>query len=70
MFFMRLYAGRCPPIIFCSDDAQLGKCFFGGSSSPNKLTFWVYMDGINQPKGPIVLFMGHIRVPTKESRQR
>jgi hypothetical protein len=28
------------------------------------------MDGINQTKGPIVMFMGHIGVPTKEARQR
>ena len=28
------------------------------------------MDGINRTKGPIVMFMGHIGVPTKEARQR
>ncbi|KAM9442594.1 uncharacterized protein ACWYII_014507 [Salvelinus alpinus] len=28
------------------------------------------MDGINRTKGPFVMFMGHIGVPTKESRQR
>ena len=26
------------------------------------------MDGINQTKGPFVMFMGHIGVPTKEAR--
>jgi hypothetical protein len=35
-----------------------------------KWTFWVYMDRINRTKGPIVMFMGHIGVPTKEARQR
>ena len=29
-----------------------------------------YIDGINQTKGPFVMFMGHIGVPTKEARQR
>ena len=56
--------------IFCSDVAQILKLFFSGSNAPNKLTFWIYMDGINQTKGPIVMFMGHIGVPTKEARQR
>ena len=28
------------------------------------------MEGINHTKGPIVMFMGHIGVPTKEARQR
>jgi hypothetical protein len=28
------------------------------------------MDGINQTKGLIVMFMGHIGMPTKEARQR
>ena len=44
------------------------KQFFSGSNA--LYTFWVYMDGINQTKGPIVIFMGHIGVPTKEARQR
>ena len=26
------------------------------------------MDGINRTKGPFVMFMGHIGVPTKEAR--
>jgi hypothetical protein len=37
---------------------------------PNKWTFWIYIDGINQTKGPFVMFMGHIGVLTKEARQR
>ena len=55
--------------IFCSDCANW-KLFFSGSNAPNKWTFWIYMDRINQTKGPIVMFMGHIGVPTKEARQR
>ena len=43
---------------------------FSGANVPNKLTFWIYMDGINRTKGPIVMFMGHIGVPTKEACQR
>jgi hypothetical protein len=30
----------------------------------------MYMDRINRTKGPIVMFMGHIGVPTKEVCQR
>ena len=43
---------------------------FSGSNAPNKLTFWIYIDGINRTKGPFVMFMGHIGVQTKEARQR
>ena len=53
--------------IFCSDVAQFGSVFFL-DQTPNKWTFWIYMDGINRAKGPIVMFMGHIGVPTKEAR--
>jgi hypothetical protein len=56
--------------IFCSDVAQFGSCFVSGSNAANKLTFWIYMDGINRTKGPIVMLMGHIGVPTKEAGQR
>ncbi|XP_055770585.1 uncharacterized protein LOC129846750 isoform X3 [Salvelinus fontinalis] len=42
---------------------------FPGTTAPNKWTIWIYMDGINRTKGPFVMFMGHIGVPTKESRQ-
>ena len=34
----------------------------------NKWTFWIYIDGINQTKGPFVMYMGHIGVPTEEAR--
>ena len=43
---------------------------FSGSNAPNKWIFWIYMDGINRTKGPFVMFMGHIGVPTKEAGQR
>ena len=52
--------------IFCSYVAQVGT----GSNLPNKLTFWIYIDGINRTKGPFVMFMGHFGLPTKEARQR
>ncbi|XP_071202241.1 protein shisa-like-2A isoform X2 [Salvelinus alpinus] len=29
----------------------------------------IYIDGINRTKGPFVMFMGHIGVPTTEARQ-
>ena len=38
--------------------------------APNKWTFWIYSDGINRTKGPFVMFMGHIGVPTEDARQR
>jgi hypothetical protein len=34
------------------------------------MDIWIYMDGINRTKGPIVMFMGHIGVPKKEAHQR
>ena len=40
------------------------------TNAPNKWTFWRYNDGINRTKGPFVMFMGHIGVPTKEDLQR
>ena len=49
--------------------ASWNRCF-SGSNAPNKWTFWIYSDGINRTKGPFVMFMGHIGVPTKEARQR
>jgi hypothetical protein len=43
---------------------------FSGSNAPNKWIFWIYNDGINRTKGPFVMFMGHIGVPTEEVLQR
>ena len=31
-----------------------------------QMTFWVYNDGFDREKDPIVMFMGHIGVPTKK----
>uniref|UniRef100_A0A8C8FQ39 Huntingtin interacting protein K n=8 Tax=Salmonidae TaxID=8015 RepID=A0A8C8FQ39_ONCTS len=45
---------------------RFGKQFFPGSDGLHKWTFWVYMDGFNRKKDPIVMFMGHIGVPTKK----
>ena len=56
--------------IFCSHVAQVGTVFFSASNAPNKLTFWKYIGGINRTNGPLLMFMGHIGVPTKEARQR
>ena len=42
------------------------KLLFPGSDGLHKWTFWVYMDGFNRKKYPIVMFMGHIGVPTKK----
>ena len=55
--------------IFCSDVAQFGSCFYRIKRALY-IDIWIYMDGINRTKGPIVMFMGHIGVPTKEARQR
>jgi hypothetical protein len=44
--------------------------FWITKKKPNKWTFSIYKDGINRTKGPFVMFMGHIGVPTKEARQR
>ena len=49
---------------------RFSKLFFSGSNTLYKWIFWIYMDGINRTKGPIVMFTGHIGVPTKEARQR
>ena len=43
----------------------VNRCFFF-----NQWTFWIYNDGINRTKGPFVMFMGHIGVPTAEVLQR
>ena len=45
---------------------RFGKLCFPGSNGLYKWTFWVYMDGFNREKDPIVMFMGHIGVPTKK----
>ena len=45
---------------------RFGKLFFSGSDGLYKWTFWVNMDRFNRKKEPIVMFMGHIGVPTKK----
>ena len=49
---------------------RFSKLFFYGSNALYKWTFLIYMDGIYRTKGPIVMLMGYIGVPTKEARQR
>jgi hypothetical protein len=48
---------------------MLGECF-SESNAPNKWTFWGYNKGIYRTKGPFVMFLGSIGVPTEEDRQR
>ena len=43
-----------------------GTKVFHDSDGLYKLTFCAYMDGFNREKYPIVMFMGHIGVPTKK----
>ena len=42
---------------------ELERCI-SESNSPNKLTFWVYEEGIYRTTEPFVMFLGHIDVPT------
>ena len=55
--------------IFCGHVAQVGTSVFLDQTRQINGHFG-YIDGINRTKGPFVMFMGHIGVPTKEARPR
>ena len=44
---------------------MLEESFFPEPDRLYKFIFWAYMDGFNREKDPIVMFMEHIGVPTK-----
>ena len=54
--------------IICSHVAQVGTGVFLDQTRQINGHFG-YGYGINQTKGPFVMFMGHIGVPTKEACQ-
>ena len=67
MFWQSL---QVPVEIFCNDVAQIGSCVFLDQTLPINGHFGYILTELIEQKGPFVMFMGHIGVPTKEAHQR
>jgi hypothetical protein len=56
--------------IFCSHVVEVGTGIFQDQTHQINGHFGYISTELNGTKGPFVMFMGHIGVPTKEARQR